>query len=126
MALHYRELEVWQRARELIRAVYEATQGFPREELFGLTSQMRRAAISIASNIAEGSGRATTKEYIRFLYIARGSIYELETQVVAAGDLGLLASDQADATSSLLAECARMLQGLIRSLESKTDNQTRG
>lgn len=118
MVLHYRELEVWKKARALVRAIYESTRPFPREELFGLTSQMRRAAISVASNIAEGSGRGSRKDYLRFLYMARGSIYELETQIYLAMDLQFLTEPQQEALLQQRAESARLLQGLIRSLET--------
>ena len=87
----YRDLVAWQRARDLVREVYLLTAKFPVGERFGLVSQMDRAAVSVPSNIAEGYGRATTQDYLHFLRIARGSAYELETQLVLAEDLGLCA-----------------------------------
>src|SRR6476619_4506190 len=88
MALsRYQELIVWQRAMDLVTRVYEATETFPQKELFGLTNQIRRAAVSVPSNIAEGQGRNTTADYLRFLSIARGSLQELETQILIASRL---------------------------------------
>ena len=89
----YQKLLVWQKAMELVTEVYQATAGFPDTERFGLTAQMRRAAVSIPSNIAEGSGRGTDREFIRFLHIARGSLLELETQIMIAARLNLLPVD---------------------------------
>lgn len=80
----YKDLEVWKQSMVLVTEVYQATGDFPKEELFGLVSQMRRAAVSIPSNIAEGCGRKNTKEYIQFLYISKGSLFELETQIEIA------------------------------------------
>jgi four helix bundle protein len=87
-ASHYRELLVWQRAIQMVVNVYKLTRQFPREEQFGLTRQLRRAAISVASNIAEGHGRASTGEYRQFLGMARGSNFEVQTQLVIARELG--------------------------------------
>ena len=87
MVRHYRELIVWQKAMDLVMRVYEATECFPQRELFGLTNQLRRAAVSIPSNIAEGQGRNTTADFLRFLSIARGSLQELETQILIASRL---------------------------------------
>ena len=86
---HY-NLDAWRLSRQLVGAVYRLTQAFPKEEMFGLTSQMRRAAVSIPSNIAEGSARAGEREFAQFLNIARGSLSELETQLVIASDLGYM------------------------------------
>jgi four helix bundle protein len=90
MAKSYRDLRVWQGARELTVAIYAATKRFPDDERFGLTAQARRAAISIASNVAEGHGRRTPAEFRHFLGMARGSRYELETQLQIATDLGFI------------------------------------
>src|SRR5580765_6555350 len=84
----FRELIVWQRAVEMSTAIYRLTADFPREEVYGLTSQMRRASVAVASNIAEGYGRRTTGEYKQFLGVARGSNMELQTQLVISGELG--------------------------------------
>jgi four helix bundle protein len=112
----FRELVVWQKSVDLAEKVYLATKGFPKEELFGLTSQMRRAAVSIPSNIAEGQSRNSTGEFLQFLGIARGSLAELETQIELARRLGYLTPQQAEA---LLAECTEIgktLSGLMKSL----------
>jgi len=111
-----KDLTAWQCAVQLCRSVYGATGRFPAAERLGLTAQMRRAAVSIPSNLAEGYGRGTRKEYRQFVWIARGSGCELETQVIIARDLGLL---DATTSESLLAEVQRVLQllsGLARSL----------
>jgi four helix bundle protein len=86
----HHDLLAWQEAIRLVKAIYALTQGFPREEQFGLTSQMRRAAVSVPSNIAEGAARNSTKEFVHFLFLARGSLSELETQVVIARELGYI------------------------------------
>ncbi len=112
----YRDLEVWQRGIDLTKDVYEVTRSFPDEEKFGLTAQLRRAAVSIPSNIAEGWGRAATKDYVRFLRIARGSLVEMETQLIIAHRLGYLSKQ---ALQTMLEETTiegKMLLSLIRSL----------
>lgn len=111
---NYRNLIVWQKARELARLIYGETSHFPRGEMFGLTSQMRRAAISILSNIAEGDGRYSRKEGRRFLLIARGSAMELETLVIIAGDLGYLTADSKENLENRSLEICRMLNGLLK------------
>ncbi len=90
MLKNYKELKVWQRAYQLCLEVYKITKRFPNEERYSLTSQIRRAAVSVPSNIAEGYGRKTTPEYIRFLYIAYSSNCEMETQILLSGDLDIL------------------------------------
>ncbi len=112
----YRDLIVWQKSKELCKQVYKATERMPRAEIFGLTSQMRRAAVSIPSNIAEGYNRKTRPEHIRALRIASGSQAELSTQWEIAVELGLAPSDPT--MVSLLAEIDRMLFALIRRLEN--------
>ncbi|HEY4961647.1 MAG TPA: four helix bundle protein [Terriglobales bacterium] len=112
----YRELVVWQKAVELVTEVYTATSQFPREEVFGLTSQLRRCAVSVPSNIAEGQGRATKGEFIQFLSHARGSLFELETQLCIASKLGYLAADQTRELKLKAQEVARILNGLLTSL----------
>ena len=120
--ISYRDLVAWQKARELVREIYLLTAKFPVGERFGLVSQMDRAAVSIPSNIAEGYGRSTTQDYLRFLRIARGSAFELETQLVLAGDLALCPVTDVDRISDMLHEVIRVLQGLMASLERKKAN----
>ena len=117
---NYRELEVWQKSRALATHLYRVTEEFPRREWFGLVQQMRRAAVSVPSNIAEGHGRWTSKERIQFLLIARGSAYELETQTYIAQDLGYLSVPNAERIISRINELARMLHGLIRHYRQKS------
>ena len=112
---HYKNLLVWQKAINLVTRIYEATRRFPREELYGLTSQIRRAAVSIPSNIAEGQSRLTLGEFRHFLGIARGSLAEINTQLLIAQNLGYLAD--ASLLHEQLAEVGRMLNGLISSLD---------
>jgi len=112
----FRDLRVWQEAMNLAREVYRGTGSFPRHELYGLTQQIRRAAVSVPSNVAEGKGRHSDKEFAHFLFNARGSLLELQTQLMLAEDLEYLSA--ADARRLLaLAECVgRALSGLINSL----------
>jgi four helix bundle protein len=113
----YRDLKAWQKAMDLVRLVYQATRQMPASEQFGLTNQMRRAAVSIPSNIAEGYARQTTADYIRFLRTGRGSLAELATQTEIALSLKML--PESPPLISLLQEVDRILQALIRSLEQK-------
>ena len=115
----YRDLIVWQKAIVLAEAIYIESAKFSRDELYGLTSQMRRACVSIPSNIAEGYGRDQTGPYVQFLRIAQGSARELETQLILSGRLGML---DAKTSEKLLAECeeiSKMLRSLIRVLEAQ-------
>jgi four helix bundle protein len=111
---NFRELKVWQKARVLARAIYIQTGVFPREEVFGLTRQMRRAAISIVSNIAEGNGRYARPEQRKFLMMARGSAFELEAQVIIAGDLECLEREAAEQLVDQTTEISKMINGLLR------------
>ena len=115
----FRDLIAWQRAMALAKAVYQVTRDMSPPERFGLTLQMRRAAVSIPSNIAEGHGRESRPAYVRFLRMARGSLMELKTQLLLSEQFGYL--QVADAVNDMWAETDRVLQGLIRSLETKTD-----
>ena len=115
----FNDLIVWQKGIDLVEQVYLATKGFPREELYGLTSQVRRAAVSIPSNIAEGHNRGSTLEYLRFLSMALGSCAEVETQVVVAGRLKLLNEKQAEILRSRIDEIGRLLHALVKSLERR-------
>ena len=117
MKLRHHELEAWKKAVSLVQDVYRLTAHFPAEERFGLTSQMRRAAVSIPSNIAEGAARGTTKEYVRFLSVARGSIAELETQLRIAVQLGFADADQAGVLDASIERVFALLSGLLRSLK---------
>lgn len=115
----YKDLDVWKKSVALVTEIYQASSEFPKEEVYGLTSQIRRAAVSIPSNIAEGRGKRSTRDFIRFLNIAYGSLCEVETQLVIAANLGLLALDKLDSLTTSTSEIARMLNGLVTSLESK-------
>ena len=112
----YRDLVAWQRGRMLVKLVYEATAHFPPDERFGLTSQMRRAAIGVISNIAEGYGRGSQQDYQRFLRIARGSLFELEAQALMALDLEFITDDGHSEIQDAVSECGKPLSGLINSL----------
>jgi four helix bundle protein len=114
----YRELIVWQKAMTLAKLIYALTQPLPHEEKFGLTSQMRRAAVSIPSNIAEGQARRGTREFIQFIAQAEGSLAELDTQLTLAIDLGYVDPSQAKAAAALIEELRRMLNALRRKLEA--------
>jgi len=118
MLKNYKELKVWQKSYQLCLEIYKATSELPKEERFGLISQIRRAVVSVVSNIAEGYGRKTTTEYIRFLYIAYGSNCELETQMLLSGDLGYIESAKLKGIIEKIQEVERMLKSLIKSLES--------
>jgi four helix bundle protein len=113
---NYRDLIVWQRAMALCTATYRATGEFPEDERFGLVSQMRRAAVSIPSNIAEGHGRLTKKDYRHFLGMARGSLKELETHILISHELGFLDEMARGACEALADEVSRMLSTLIATL----------
>jgi four helix bundle protein len=115
----YRDLIVWQKGMDLVEAAYRTTQNFPREEIYTLTSQMRRAAISIPCNIAEGQGRQTTKEFVHFLSIANGSLLELETQCLIAQRLAYINETQTNGLLLLTEEVGRLITGLDRSLHRK-------
>jgi four helix bundle protein len=119
MLKNYKELKVWQKSYELCLEIYTITAKFPREEIYGLTSQIRRSVVSIPSNIAEGYGRKTTLDYIRMLYISYGSVCELETQILLAGDLDLIEKSELGILKKDIAEIERMLRVLIKSLENK-------
>jgi four helix bundle protein len=112
----YRDLEVWQAAMRLVLDVYRDTASFPKQEMFGLTSQLRRAAVSVASNIAEGKGRFSDRELSQFLSVSRGSVFEIETQVTIAEELGFLAKPQSKELQNRCAELGRLLNGLIKAV----------
>lgn len=117
MGESYRDLIAWQRAMNLVTSIYGATQAFPRDELYGLTSQLRRAAVSVPSNIAEAQARFSAREFHRFLSIARGSLVEIETQILIAQNLGYLATAQSRLLLTEASELGRILNGLIASIK---------
>ncbi len=113
----YKELEVWKKAVDLVTSIYELCKALPKEELYSLSDQIKRSAISIPANIAEGSGRNTSKEFIHFLYISLGSAYELETHLIIGKNIGYFSD-----TNTLLKELndiKKMLNGLINSIKRK-------
>jgi four helix bundle protein len=114
---NYRQLSVWKRAHRFVLSVYQKTRSFPDRERYGLTAQLRRAAISVVSNIAEGSGRQGDREHVRFLRIARGSVCELECQLLLSRDVGYLEADAWQLLDNDCQDLSRMLNALIRSLE---------
>ena len=119
MGQSFKDLVVWQRAVELTVDVYKLTSKFTESERFGLTNQMRRASVSVASNIAEGYGRSTKGEYVQFLGHARGSCSELETQIVIAKKLGFGAPQNLQSAESLCNDVGRLLGALMKSIRSK-------
>ena len=122
MEFKFEKLIIWQKAMEFGEAINKLALKFPKEETYSLTSQIRRAAVSVPCNIAEGYGRKTTPEYIRFLYIAYGSNCELETQILLSGDLGYIEAGELKKLQNGIGEVERMLKALIKSLENKPLN----
>jgi len=115
----YRNLVVWQKSMELVKEIYKITMAFPDEEKFGLTSQIKRAAVSVQSNIAEGKGKGINKDFVYFLYITLGSLYELQTQLELAYELEFVKN--IDAIDTLSIEIEKMINALINS--KKDDNE---
>lgn len=124
MLKSYRELIVWQKAVQLVVDCYRATSGFPKSEIYGLTSQIRRAATSIPANIAEGYGRGSRKEYLQFLIVAQGSLKELETHFIVAQKLNYLTDAQLSRVLSQSDEVGKMLGSLIRKLRTPSPPYT--
>ena len=118
----YQELVAWQKAMDLVVATYEVTRSFPREEMYGLTSQLRRAAVSVPSNIAEGQGRRTTNEFVHFLSTAYGSLCEAETQFHIAQRLNYCPPEMSTHCLSQCSEVGRLLNGLMNSLRDSKDS----
>ena len=112
--MDYKNLDVWKKCRKLTGNIYEVSKGFPKEEAFGLTMQVRRAAVSVVSNIAEGCGRQHAKDAIQIFYIARGSLYELETQLYVALDQKYIIETAFEPLMSEVISCKQMLNGLIK------------
>lgn len=118
---YYRELAVWQKAMDLAEECYSATREFPKAELFGLVSQIRRAACAVPANIAEGHGRQHTREFVHFVSIARGSLMELETHLLLSRRVGLLQQEALDALLDSTTEVSRMLSGLRKGLQKRLE-----
>jgi four helix bundle protein len=116
---NYTELIAWQKVMELTHYIYKATKEFPTEERFGLKVQMRRAGVSVPSNIAEGQGRNSTPEFLHFLSIAHGSVREIETQVRISGKLGYLREEMVTHLMNLASEAGRLIKGLSNSLVNR-------
>jgi four helix bundle protein len=115
---NYKNLQAWQKSIQLVKEVYAITKMYPKEELFALTSQTKRAAVSVPSNIAEGCGRRTKKDTRHFLFIARASLYELETHLNIAVMVEILSEVDFNKVTPLLEECLKILNGLIKRYES--------
>lgn len=119
---NYQKLDCWKESMQLVKEVYVLTKFYPKDELFGLTSQTRRAAVSIPSNIAEGLGRQYKKDSLQFFYISRGSLYELETQLHIGSLVEITKADQTVNIILLLEKCLRLLNGLINHYKSSTND----
>jgi four helix bundle protein len=113
----YRDLVAWQKGIDLCELIYRVSAAFPRQELYGLTGQIRRAALSVPSNIAEGAGRITTGEFLQAVGYARGSLLEIETQFIIATRLGYLGSKDSEALLETTTEVGKLINGLMRSLK---------
>jgi four helix bundle protein len=114
---NYRDLIAWQRAMDLVEAIYTASRSFPKDEAYGLTSQVRRAAVSVASNVAEGHGRSGSREFAHRLSIAHGSLCEVETQIEIAARLGYITNDRMEEILRLAVETGKLINGLMHSVE---------
>lgn len=121
----YRDLRVWQRAMELVTEAYRLSKQFPKEEVYGLTSQICRAAVSIPSNIAEGYARNSTSDYVRFLRVASGLLYECQTQMEIAMNLGYVAQTTVNGFGSAIEEVAPMFSAPIRTLQDGKKTKAR-
>jgi len=119
----FKELIVWQKAMDVARTTYQLCAGFPSNERMGLTSQMRRSAVSIPSNIAEGAGRGGNKEFAQFLRIANGSCYELHTQMILAADFGFISSEQLLAAEGQIDEVERLLFAFMQKIETQIQHE---
>ncbi len=121
MALHYKDLIAWQKAMELVNSVYDVTDAFPKREVYSLTDQIRRAAVSVPSNIAEGQAHYSNREFLHFLRHSRGSLAELETQLLIASRRNYLDGSQSAILLKRVDELSRILSGLINSIREKED-----
>ena len=115
----HKDLDVWKKSVSLVTSIYEVTKTFPKDEVYGLTNQIRRSSVSIPSNIAEGSARQGDKEFAHFLYISLGSLSELETQLIIASSLNYLSLKDYDSVITSLEEIRRMLLGLIKYVRNR-------
>jgi four helix bundle protein len=115
----HKDLDVWKKSVRLVVDLYRLTKRFPPEERFGLTAQIRRASTSVPANIAEGWGRGSTKEYIQFLKIARGSLTELDTHLIVSGELGYVDANESARIETAVSDVGKMLNRLIRALDAK-------
>lgn len=118
----YRELDVWKQARSLVKSVYQLSNNFPKTEQYGLVSQLRRAAISVPSNIAEGCGRNHYKDSIQFFFVARGSLYEIETQLILSSDLGFILEDELNKELEQVTQCKKLLNGFINYFQKQSND----
>ena len=118
----YRDLDVWKQSRLLVKSIYNLTKKFPKEEQFGLTNQLRRASISIPSNIAEGCGRNYSKDSIQFFFVARGSLYEIETQLILSSDLDFISEEEFKNIEEQVTKCKKILNGFINYYQSKMES----
>jgi four helix bundle protein len=119
----HKDLDVWKRSIEFVTLIYKITKNFPKEEIYGLTNQIRRAAVSIPSNIAEGAARNHSKEFLQFLFISLGSISELETQIIISENLKYSQNSDSLILQNELTELRKMIIGLIRYLENKKSDK---
>lgn len=117
--MEYTKLEVWTNSRKLVKEIYEITKEFPKEEMYGIVSQMRRSAISVPSNIAEGCGRYSFKEKCQFFYIAKGSLFELETQLYLSKDVGYIEDSKFSVVMKTILSSKKLLNGSINFLKNK-------
>ena len=115
----YKELQVWQKAMDLVVEIYKISKLLPKEEVYGISDQLRRSAVSIPSNIAEGQSRNSAKEFIQFLSIARGSLAELETQLLICIKVNMLSEDNIADAQNIITEIGKMIKGLMNKLNSK-------
>lgn len=116
----FKELDVWIEAKKLVLMIYKTTETFPKHELFGLSNQIRRAAVSVPSNIAEGIGRKTAKDAAHFLYTSRGSLFEIETQTIISFDLNYMSIKQSEELQVQIQICRRLINGMINYFEKQT------
>jgi four helix bundle protein len=117
--MEYTELDVWIESRKLVKMVYDITKTFPKEELYGLVNQMRRSAVSVPSNISEGCGRRTSADTIHFLHIARGSLYELETQIYLSSDQNYISDSERNSLLNQIGLCKKLTNGFINYYRKK-------